>query len=202
MEIEQQHQQRHKERMARKKDIIDQRVANATVERGIVLLLKGTGKGKSSSAFGMVARALGHGQRVGIVQFIKGKWQTGEQLFYQSLENVDYFVMGAGFTWETQDKNTDMVAAQAAWQQAQKLLSSNDYDMVLLDEFTYMFKYQYLELESCLAAIQARPEKQNVIITGRTAPQELEDIADTVSEVRNIKHAFKSGIKTQKGIEW
>lgn len=192
----------HKQRMQRKKRIVDERIANATERRGVLILLKGTGKGKSSSAFGMVARALGHGQRVAVVQFIKGKWQTGEQRFYQSLPNVDFFVMGEGFTWETQDRSIDEQAAQRAWRQASAYLQDQDYAMVLLDEFTYMFKYGYLELQPCLDRIMSRPEMQNVIITGRTAPEPLERICDTVSEVRNIKHAFSSGVKTQKGIEW
>ena len=192
----------HQQRMQRKKAVIDARVNNATIERGVVILLKGTGKGKSSSAFGTAVRALGHGMRVGIIQFIKGKRETGERLFLHNIENVEYYLMGTGFTWETQNKQIDIAAAKAAWEQARIMLSNDNLDLILLDEITYMFKYGYLPLNDVIESIQQRPQQQSVILTGRTAPAEIEQIADTVSEVRNIKHAFGAGIKGQKGIEW
>jgi len=193
---------RHQQRMQRKKEVIDARVAKANTEQGVVILLKGTGKGKSSSAFGMVVRALGHGLRVGVIQFIKGKQATGERLFLQDHPAIEYHVMGTGFTWETQDQQTDIAAAHAAWAQAEKMLQDESLSLVVFDEITYMFKYGYLPTDQVIAAIQNRPKMQNVILTGRTAPEELEAAVDTVSEVRNIKHAFSAGIKAQKGIEW
>ncbi len=193
---------RHLQRMQRKKQVIDARVAKANIEHGVVILLKGTGKGKSSSAFGMVVRALGHGMRVGVIQFIKGKQATGERLFLQDHSAIDYHVMGTGFTWETQDQQTDISAAKTAWAYGEKMLRDETLSLVVFDEITYMFKYGYLPTEEVIAAINTRPEMQNVIITGRTAPEDIEALADTVSEVKNIKHAFSAGIKAQKGIEW
>jgi len=193
---------RHQQRMQRKKQVIDARVAQANIEQGVVILLKGTGKGKSSSAFGMVVRALGHGMRVGVIQFIKGKQATGERLFLQDHPAIDYHVMGTGFTWETQDQQTDRVAAEAAWTHAEKLLQDASLNLILFDEITYMFKYGYLPTDKVITAINGRPKMQNIILTGRTAPEEIEALADTVSEIKNIKHAFAAGIKAQKGIEW
>ena len=188
--------------MARKKAHIDASIASANQERGIVLLHTGNGKGKSSSAFGMVARALGHGMRVGIVQFIKGAMSTGEENFFRRFpDQVEYFVMGEGFTWDTQDKSRDIAAAEEGWQVASRLLSDREIDLIILDELNLVLKYHYLELDLVIETLQQRPKMQHVVITGRAAPQGLIDYADTVTEMRDIKHAYRAGIKAQAGIE-
>ncbi|MCK5810050.1 MAG: cob(I)yrinic acid a,c-diamide adenosyltransferase [Cocleimonas sp.] len=194
--------ERHNERMKRTKKIVDQRIAEAQEERGVFILLTGNGKGKSSSAFGMIARALGHGQKVAVVQFVKGRMETGEQNFFTQQEQVDFHVMGDGFTWETQNRNKDIDSAQQAWEIAKKILQDPRYDLVVLDEMTYMFKYDYLDLEDIIHTIKQRPERQNIIITGRGAKKPLKQAADTVSVIMDEKHAFKAGVKAQKGIEW
>ena len=194
--------QRHRERMQRKKAVVDAGIARATVERGVVVVTTGNGKGKSSSGFGMVARALGHGLRVGVVQFIKGSFATGEEAFFRRFAGeVSYHVMGEGFTWETQDRERDIRAAGAAWDIAAAMLADADFDLVLLDELNIALKYQYVELDKVLAALAARPPRQHVVITGRAAPQALIDAADTVTEMAVVKHAYQAGIKAQKGIE-
>jgi len=195
-------EQRHNERMKRTKEIVDKRIAEAQQERGVFIVLTGNGKGKSSSAFGMIARALGHGQKVGVVQFVKGRIETGEQNFFSQQKHVDFHVMGDGFTWETQNRSKDIQSAQAAWVVAEKMLQDERYDLIVLDEMTYMFKYDYLDLDNIIATIQQRPQMQNIIITGRGAKQPLKQAADTVSVVMDEKHAFKAGVKAQKGIEW
>ena len=193
---------RHAKRMAAKQKIMQERIANADKEQGILLVLTGPGKGKSSSGFGMVARSLGHGMKVGIVQFIKGAFSTGEQAFFSKLPNVDYHVMGQGYTWDTQDREQDVAAAHAAWEIVAAMLKDPSYDLILLDELNIALKYDYIDLDRVLDDLQARPEMQHVVVTGRYAPQELIDIADTVTEMREVKHAFKDqGIKAQKGIE-
>lgn len=192
----------HALRMQKKKAVVDERIAKATEERGVLILLKGNGKGKSSSAFGTMARALGHGQKAGLIQFIKGRKATGEYLFFKDHPQVDFHVMGHGFTWETQDKTQDIAAAQQAWDIASAMLSDESYDILVFDEMSYMFKYEYLDIGPVVAALKSRPEKQNVIITGRTMHRELMDIADTISEVGDIAHAFRKGVKAQPGIEW
>jgi len=192
---------RYKARMQRKKAVIDESIARADQDRGVCLVLTGNGKGKSSSGFGMVARALGHGMQVGVVQFIKGSFSTGEEAFFRRFEEVEYHVMGEGFTWETQDKERDIEAASAAWAQAKILLESDDVSLVLLDELNIALKYKYIILEEVIAAVQRRPALQHVVITGRGAPQELIDVADTVTEMRVVKHAYQAGIKAQKGVE-
>ena len=194
--------ERHAKRMAAKQKIMQERIANADKEQGILLVLTGPGKGKSSSGFGMVARALGHGMKVGIVQFIKGAFSTGEHAFFRDLPNVDYHVMGQGYTWDTQDREQDVVSANAAWDIVAGMLQDDSYDLILLDELNIALKYEYIDLDRVLDDLQARPEMQHVVVTGRNAPQELIDIADTVTDMRVIKHAFKDqGIKAQKGIE-
>lgn len=194
--------ERHAKRMAAKQKIMQQRIASAQKEQGILLVLTGPGKGKSSSGFGMVARALGHGMKVGIVQFIKGAFSTGEHAFFRDLPNVDYHVMGQGYTWETKNLEQDIEAATAAWEIVAAMLQDPSYDLILLDELNIALKYEYLDLDRVLDDLQARPAMQHVIVTGRNAPQELIDIADTVTEMRAVKHAFKDqGIKAQKGIE-
>lgn len=190
------------ERMQRKKTIIDQRIAQATDERGVLILLKGNGKGKSSSAFGTMARTLGYGKRAAVVQFIKGKQETGEHLFFADHPQVDWHIMGHGFTWETQSLEQDIQAAQAAWQICARLLQDPSYDLLVFDEMSYMFKYQYLDLEPVLTALQQRPSQQNVIITGRTMADPLQKIADTISNVEAERHAFNLGVKAQPGIEY
>ncbi|MGS0941194.1 cob(I)yrinic acid a,c-diamide adenosyltransferase [Pseudomonas luteola] len=195
--------ERHRERMVRKKAVMDERIANAQNERGLLLVHTGIGKGKSSSAFGMVARALGHGLKVGVVQFIKGRVSTGEQMFFQRFpEEVRYHVMGQGFTWETQDRQRDIENAASAWAVAKALLSDPEIALVVLDELNIAFKHGYLKVEDVLADIEARPVFQHVVVTGRGAPQALIDAADTVSEMGLVKHAFQSGIRAQKGIEF
>ncbi len=193
--------QRHKKRMQRHKEVVDAAIARATEDRGIILVLTGNGKGKSSSGFGMVARSLGHGFKVGVVQFIKGSFSTGEEAFFRRFPEVQYHVMGTGFTWETQDKDKDIAAAEAAWTQAEALLSDPDIALVLLDELNIVLKYRYLTIERVLETLAKRPPQQHVVITGRAAPQTLIDVADTVTQMNVIKHAFKAGIKAQKGIE-
>lgn len=194
--------ERYRERAQRKKELVDRRIARATIERGVVVVNTGNGKGKSSSGFGMLARSLGHGFRCGVVQFIKGSFSTGEEAFFRRFgEDLDYHVMGEGFTWETQDKARDIAAAQAAWQVAAAMLADSAYDFVLLDELNIALVKDYIALEQVLTALAARPPQQHVVITGRGAPDGLVEAADTVTEMRVVKHAFKAGIKAQKGIE-
>ncbi|WP_019589707.1 MULTISPECIES: cob(I)yrinic acid a,c-diamide adenosyltransferase [unclassified Thioalkalivibrio] len=192
---------RHAERMARKKEVVDRKIAEAQEERGVFLVLTGNGKGKSSSGFGMAARALGHDMQVGIVQFIKGRFATGEEAFFKRQDNVQYHVMGEGYTWETQDREKDGEAAREAWAHARDMLTDPAIDLVLLDELHIALKYGYLDVDEVVRDLTARPEMQHVITTGRAAPQGLIDAADTVSEIGVVKHAFQAGIKAQKGIE-
>ncbi len=193
---------KHKTRMAKKKAIIDARIASAQEERGVLILLKGAGKGKSSSAFGTMARSAGHGQRCAVIQFIKGRMQTGEYKFFKDHPLIDWHVMGHGFTWETQNREQDIAAAQQAWGIAEKLLADDSYGMLVFDEMSYMFKYGYLEVEPVVEALQKRPKMQNVIITGRTMARQLKEIADTISDVKDEQHAFRLGVKAQPGIEF
>ena len=181
--------QRHRERMQRKKEVVDQKIAQAPDERGVLLVLTGNGKGKSSSGFGMAARALGHGLRVGIVQFIKGARSTGEETFFRRFpDEVRYHVMGAGFTWETQDRQDDIAKAEAAWAVAVELMRDPQVALVLLDELNIALKYGYLQLDQVIADIQARPAHQHVVVTGRGAPPALVEAADTVTEMGMTKH--------------
>ncbi|MBD1575482.1 MULTISPECIES: cob(I)yrinic acid a,c-diamide adenosyltransferase [Vibrio] len=196
-----QNTQQHKLRQQKLKQAVDARIDAAKQEKGLVLVITGNGKGKTTSGFGMVARAVGHQQQCGVAQFIKGTWDNGEKNLLEQL-GVEFHVMATGFTWETQDKNADTLAAQEIWKQCQRMLQDSLLDVVLLDEITYMVTYGYIELEEIVAAIESRPAMQSVIITGRAAHRRLIEIADTVSEVRNVKHAFESGIKARKGIDW
>jgi len=193
---------KHLYKMKKKKAVVDERIARATEERGVLILMKGNGKGKSSSALGTLVRALGHGQRAAVVQFIKGRQETGEYLFFKNHPMVDFHVMGHGFTWETQDKQQDIAAAQNAWKIAEQMLASDRYNLLVFDEMSYMFKYGYLDIEPVVKALLARPPKQNVIITGRTMHRALGEIADTVSKIEDVEHAFRKGVKAQPGIEW
>lgn len=193
---------RHVERMEKKQQIMQERIARAQKEQGVLLVLTGPGKGKSSSGFGMVARALGHGMKVGVVQFIKGAFSTGEERFFRELPNVDYHVMGEGYTWDTQDRERDVAAAEAAWAIARAMLRDPGYQLVLLDELNIALRYEYLDLDTVLDDLQARPEMQHAVVTGRYAPKPLIELADTVTEMKVIKHAFKDlGVKAQKGVE-
>ena len=192
----------HQERMAKKKEVIDKRIASATEERGVLILLKGNGKGKSSSAFGTMARCVGHGKKAAVIQFVKGRTETGEFKLFRDNDLIDWHVMGHGFTWETQDKAQDIAAAQKAWEIAEQLLQDDSYEMLVFDEMSYMFKYKYLELEPVIEALKNRPKHQNVMITGRVMPEGLEDIADTISSIRDERHAFRQGVKAQAGIEF
>jgi cob(I)alamin adenosyltransferase len=191
----------HKTRMQKLKAKVDSRIDDATDEKGLVIVITGNGKGKSTSGFGTVARAVGHGLNAAVAQFIKGTWACGER---QLLENtgVDFSVMATGFTWNTQDKEKDIAAAEAVWVKCKRLLTDPNIDLVLLDEMTYMLSYKYLDLDEVIEVIRNRPQQQHVIITGRACHRAIIDLADTVSEVQSIKHAFDNGIKAQKGIDW
>jgi cob(I)alamin adenosyltransferase len=194
--------ERHVARMLRKKAVIDERIANSPDECGLLLVLSGNGKGKSSSAFGMLARAMGHGMRCAVVQFIKGRFATGEELFFRRFpEQVSYHVMGEGFTWETQDRQRDIAAAKAAWAVSQGFLRDPGIALVVLDELNIALKHGYLDLDQVLSDLQARPPMQHVIVTGRGAKAELLELADTATEMGVVKHAFQAGIRAQKGIE-
>ncbi|QRY79053.1 cob(I)yrinic acid a,c-diamide adenosyltransferase [Pseudomonas sp. PDNC002] len=195
--------ERHRSRMQRKKSVIDEKIAQAQGERGVFLVNSGNGKGKSSSAFGMVARALGHGMKVGVVQFIKGAATTGEEAFFRRFpEEVSFHVMGEGFTWETQDRQRDIAKAQAAWDVARQLLADPQIGLVVLDEVNIALKHGYLELDTVLADIAARPPMQHAVATGRGVQPAMVEAADTVTEMGLVKHAFKAGIKAQKGVEF
>ncbi|WP_324732774.1 cob(I)yrinic acid a,c-diamide adenosyltransferase [Pseudomonas paeninsulae] len=194
---------RHKARMERKKALIDEKISQAQDEYGLLLVHSGNGKGKSSSAFGMVARALGHGMKVGVVQFIKGAASTGEENFFRRFpEEVSYHVMGEGFTWETQDRPRDIEKAQQAWVVARQLLNDPAIGLLVLDELNIALKLGYLELDAVLADIEARPLLQHVVVTGRGALPGLIEAADTVTEMNLVKHAFKEGVKAQQGVEF
>lgn len=194
--------ERHTDRMQRKKAAFERKVAAAGTARGVFLIHTGTGKGKSSAAFGLVARALGHGLRVAVIQFVKSRRDTGEEIFFRQQPNVAWHVMGAGFTWETQDVEKDAAAAHAAWEVARQALADPAVGLVVLDEFTYAFKYRWLDLAPVLAAIAARPAMQHLVVTGRAAPPELVAVADTVTDMTLVKHAFQAGIKAMPGVEF
>lgn len=187
--------------MARKKAVVDEAIAAADQDKGLLLVLTGNGKGKSSSAFGMVARTLGYGLKAGVVQFIKGRRDTGEEKFLGAQPGVQWHVVGDGFTWETQNRDADIAAAQRGWGVAQDLLRDASLHLVVLDELTYLLNYGYLDTQQVCADLAARPAMQHVVITGRAAPQCLLDLADTVSEIRDIKHAFRAGVRAQPGID-
>lgn len=194
--------ERHARRMAHRQKVMRERIERAQKEQGVLLVLTGPGKGKSSSGFGMVARALGHDMKVGIVQFIKGAFSTGEDAFFRRQPGVDYHVMGEGYTWDTQDRERDVAAAEAAWAVARGMLSDERYQFVLLDELNIALRYGYLDLDQVLDDLQMRPPMQHVTVTGRNAPQPLIELADTVTDMKVVKHAFKDqGIKAQKGVE-
>lgn len=188
--------------MQRKKAVVDAKIESANIAKGLLLIHTGNGKGKSTAAFGLLARALGHNMKAVVVQFIKGRSDTGEEAFFRNSSNLTWHVMGDGFTWETQDAERDMQSARAAWQLVCGYLQDESINLVILDEFTYTLKYQWLTSEEVCAALQARPSMQHVVITGRAAPETLIAIADTVSEINLVKHAFKDGVQAMPGIEW
>lgn len=194
--------ERHKARMVRKKEVIDAKIAAAQDERGVIVITTGNGKGKSSSGFGMVVRALGHGMRAGVVQFIKGAQPTGEEMFLRRFPDVCAFhVMGEGYTWETQDRTRDVAKAEAAWEVARGMLRDPSIGLVLLDELNIALKLHYLDVERVVEDLRARPPMQHVVITGRGAPPALVEAADTVTDMVPVKHAFQQGIKAQRGVE-
>ncbi|WP_404393531.1 cob(I)yrinic acid a,c-diamide adenosyltransferase [Pseudoalteromonas phenolica] len=194
-------QDRHQQRQQKVKEKVDEKVAAANIEKGIFQVITGNGKGKSTSGFGVVTRCVGHGQNAAVAQFIKGMWDCGERNLLEKV-GVPFAVMKTGFTWETQNRETDTAAAVETWQQAKKWLADESIDLVLLDELTYMVSYDYLDLDEVISAIENRPKMQSVIVTGRGAHRRLTELADTVSEVRNVKHAFESGVKALKGFDY
>jgi len=191
----------YKKRMQRKKEHIDSRIEEANIDKGIIVLLTGNGKGKSSSAMGMICRALGYEMKVALVRFLKGEQQTGEDLFLDSNPNVVSAHMESGFTWNTQDQELDKKLANETWLEAEKFLADPNIDLVVLDEITYMVNYKYLDEASILKALSNRPEGQHVVITGRAASEGIIKASDTVSEVKDVKHAFRANIRAQKGID-
>ena len=191
------HNQRHQARMERKKALIDASIARADQEKGLLLVLTGNGKGKSSSAFGMVGRSLGHRMKVGVCQFLKSRTDTGEEAFFGQQTNCEWHVLGDGFTWETQSREQDIITAQHGWEVARQMLADPSYHLVVLDELTYLLNYGYLDADQVLDTLAARPPMQHVVVTGRAASPALCDLADTVSEIADVKHAFRSGIQAQ-----
>jgi cob(I)alamin adenosyltransferase len=194
---------RHAEKMRKKKAARDKIIATKTIEKGLLIVHTGKGKGKSTAAFGMVFRALGHGFRVGVVQFVKGVWQTGERVILDKFpELVTMKAMGEGFTWETQDRARDVAAARKAWEEAKAMIADPSYRMVLLDELNIVLRYDYLPLDEVVETLASRPADTHVIVTGRNAKDEIIEIADLVTEMEFVKHPFRSGVKAQAGIEF
>ena len=194
---------RHAEKMKKKKAARDKILATKTIEKGLVIVHTGKGKGKSTAAFGLVFRAIGNGMKVGIVQFVKGKWATGERVALERFpDQVTITAMGDGFTWETQDRQRDIAAARAAWERAKAMIVDEEHDMVLLDELNIVLRYDYLDVGEVADFLTTKPEMKHVIVTGRNAKDELIEIADLVTEMEMVKHPFRSGVKAQKGIEF
>ncbi|HHF2885233.1 TPA: cob(I)yrinic acid a,c-diamide adenosyltransferase [Vibrio diabolicus] len=201
MSIEENKEARHKARQQKVKEQVDAKIAAAQEEKGLLLIITGNGKGKSTSGFGTIARAVGHGLNCAVAQFIKGTWDNGERNLLEKL-GVEFQVMATGFTWETQNKAADTEAAQGVWQECKRMLQDDSIDVVLFDELTYMVSYGYIDLDEVVEALSNRPKMQSVVITGRGAHRTLIEMADTVSEVKNVKHAFESGVKALKGVDW
>ncbi|MED5506069.1 MAG: cob(I)yrinic acid a,c-diamide adenosyltransferase [Pseudomonadota bacterium] len=201
MSIEENKEARHKARQQKVKEQVDAKIAAAQEEKGLLLIITGNGKGKSTSGFGTIARAVGHGLKCSVAQFIKGTWDNGERNLLEKL-GVEFQVMATGFTWETQNKTADTQAAQLVWQECKRMLKDESIDVILFDELTYMVSYGYIDLDEVVEALNNRPKMQSVVITGRGAHRTLIEMADTVSEVKNIKHAFESGVKALKGVDW
>ncbi|NIF57769.1 cob(I)yrinic acid a,c-diamide adenosyltransferase [Enterobacter sp. Ap-916] len=194
-------EERYQQRQQRQKEKVDARIAEAQQERGILIVFTGNGKGKTTAAFGTATRAVGHGQKVGVIQFIKGQWPNGERNLLEP-HGVEFQVMATGFTWETQNRETDTAACLAVWEHGKRMLADATLDMVILDELTYMVAYDYLPLEDVLIALANRPANQTVIVTGRGCHRDILEMADTVSELRPVKHAFDAGVKAQMGIDY
>ncbi len=195
--------ERHQARMQRKKRVVDEKMSAAQRDAGVIIVVTGNGKGKSSSGFGMVARALGHGMKVGVVQFIKGAVPTGEEQFFRRFpDEVEFRIAGEGYTWETQDRERDMRKAEAGWVHAQRMLADPRLGLVVLDEINIVLKYRYLDVREVLADVRKRPALQHVVMTGRAAPPDIIAAGDTVTEMMQAKHAFQQGIRAQKGVEW
>jgi cob(I)alamin adenosyltransferase len=193
----------HKTKMQKLKENVDSSIAAADTERGVMILLTGNGKGKSSSAFGMVMRALGYGYKVGVVQFIKGAQLSGEEMYVRDhCPQVTFQQMGTGFTWDTQDRSGDIAAAETSWAVAEKMLKDERYHLVVLDELTYMLSFKYLDQDMILDALKNRPANQSVVVTGRGGGSALADMADTVSEIKEVKHAYNSGVMARKGVDY
>lgn len=193
----------HKAKMQKLQAEQKRKTSEATdPDRGLILVHTGDGKGKSSSAFGVIIRALGWGHKVGVVQFIKGKWITGERQFFDRLGSVDWHTMGEGFTWDTQDKDRDIAAASAAFDKAIVMMASGDYNLIVLDEVNIAMRYDYLSVDTVLSGLKSRSDRTSVVLTGRDAKPELIEYADLVSEMREIKHPFKVGIKAQRGLDF
>ncbi len=201
MSIEENKEARHKARQQKVKEQVDAKIAAAQEEKGLLLIITGNGKGKSTSGFGTIARAVGHGLKCSVAQFIKGTWDNGERNLLEKL-GVEFQVMATGFTWETQNKAADTEAAQLVWKECKRMLQDDSIDVILFDELTYMVSYGYIDLDEVVEALNNRPKMQSVVITGRGAHRTLIEIADTVSEVKNVKHAFESGVKALKGVDW
>lgn len=194
---------KHKTAMQKQKANVDASIEAADTEQGVAILLTGDGKGKSSSAFGMVMRALGYGHKVGVVQFIKGEQLSGEEIYLKDqCPQVAFYQMGTGFTWDTQDRSGDMEAAQRTWEVAKPMLQDASFDLVVLDELTYMIAFKYLPEQEIIDTIRQRPAGQSVVVTGRGGGSALQQVMDTVSEVKEIKHAFRAGIKARKGVDY
>ena len=193
--------ERHRNRMQRQKQVVDAAIAKADRTQGLLLVHTGNGKGKSSAAFGMIARALGHGMRIGVAQFIKGRSDTGEEAFFRKQSNIVWHVLGEGFTWDTQDLERDTATAQRGWAIVQEMLRDPSLDLIVLDELTYPLKFGWLDTKPVIHDLKIRPTMQHVVITGRAAPDALCEVADTVTEMQDIKHAFRLGIQAQKGID-
>ncbi|HHG3514619.1 cob(I)yrinic acid a,c-diamide adenosyltransferase [Vibrio parahaemolyticus] len=201
MSIEENKEARHKARQQKVKEQVDAKIAAAQEEKGLLLIITGNGKGKSTSGFGTIARAVGHGLKCSVAQFIKGTWDNGERNLLEKL-GVEFQVMATGFTWETQNKTADTEAAQLVWKECKRMLQDDSIDVILFDELTYMVSYGYIDLDEVVKALNNRPKMQSVVITGRGAHRTLIEMADTVSEVKNVKHAFESGVKALKGVDW
>ncbi len=194
---------KHKKAMEKQKANVDAGIEAADTERGVAILLTGNGKGKSSSAFGMVLRASGYGHKVGVVQFIKGAQLSGEEIYLkEKCPEVDFYQMGTGFTWNTQDRSGDIAAARQTWAVARPMLEDDSYNLVILDELTYMIAYDYLPQAEIIAALRNRPREQSVVVTGRGGGTELQEIMDTVSEIKDIKHAYTAGIRAREGVDY
>ena len=194
---------KHKTKMQKQKQRIDSQIEKNSLEKGVMIFLTGDGKGKTSSAFGMVLRALGYNHKVGVVQFIKGQQLSGEELYLKNiLPDVQFYQMGTGFTWDTQDRSSDIEAAEKTWSVAQGMLKDKTLDLVILDEITYMLSFKYLDTDTIINSIKGRPFGQSVVVTGRGGGSRLKEIADTVSEVKEIKHAYNNGIKARKGVDY